>query len=61
MNNIMAGPPTHKDPEVQLAAGLALRCRRLQEQFPSLPTWAMSWKQAQSGHRLWPHQLLDGS
>jgi hypothetical protein len=51
----------HKDPEARLAADLALRCHRLQERFPGTPTWAMSWKQAQSGHWLWPHQLLDGS
>jgi hypothetical protein len=52
---------TLKDPEARLAAELALWCRRLQEQFPGAPALAMSRKQAQSGHRLWPHQLLDGS
>jgi hypothetical protein len=50
-----------KDPKAQLTAELVLRCRRLQEQFPGMPTLAMSRKQAQSGCRLWPHQLLDGS
>jgi hypothetical protein len=52
---------TLEDPKVQLAAELALRCRRLQEQFLGAPALAMSWKQAQSGCRLRPHQLLDGS
>jgi hypothetical protein len=52
---------TLKDSEAQLAAELALWCRRLQEQFPGVPTLAMSRKQAQSGHWLWPQQLLDGS
>jgi hypothetical protein len=50
-----------KDPKARLAAELALRCRRLHEQFPGLPVLAMSRKQAQSGRWLWPHQLLDGS
>ncbi len=50
-----------KDPEARLAAELVLRCRRLQEQFSGTPALAMSRKRAQSGCRLWPHQLLDGS
>ncbi len=52
---------THEDPEVRLAVELALRCRRLPEQFPGAPALVMSRKQAQTGRRLWPHQLLDGS
>jgi hypothetical protein len=51
----------HKDPEGWLVAELALRCCRLRERFPGAPTLAMSRKQAWSGCRLWPHQLLDGS
>ncbi len=50
-----------KDPEARLAAELVLRYRTLHEQFPGTPTLVQSRKQAQSGHRLWPHQLLDGS
>ncbi len=50
-----------KDPEVRLAAELVLRYRTLHEQFPGTPTLAQSQKQAQSGRRLQPHQLLDGS
>ncbi len=52
---------TLKDPKAQLPAELALRCRRLQERFPGAPALVMSRKQAQSGSRLRPHQLLDGS
>jgi hypothetical protein len=52
---------TLKDPEERLAAELALWCGRLQERFPGAPALAMSRKQAQSGCRLQPHQLLDGS
>ncbi len=52
---------THKDPKAQLAVELALRCHRLQEQFPGTPTWAMSQKGAQFGCWLRPHQLLNGS
>jgi hypothetical protein len=52
---------TLKDPKARLAAVLALRCHRLQERFPGTPALVMSRKQAQSGCRLWPHQLLDGS
>jgi hypothetical protein len=50
-----------KDPEVQPAAELVLWYRRLHEQFPGTPMLVMSWKQAQSGCWLQPHQLLDGS
>jgi hypothetical protein len=50
-----------KDPEARLVAELVLRCRRLQEQYSGTPALAMSRKQTQSGCRLWPHQLLDGS
>ena len=50
-----------KDPEARLAAELVLRYRMLHERFPGAPTLAQSRKQAQSGHRLRPHQLLDGS
>ncbi len=49
---------THKDPKVRLVTESALRCRRLQERFPGVPALAMSRKQAQSSHWLWPHQLL---
>jgi hypothetical protein len=52
---------TLKDPKARLVAELALRCRRLQEQFPGTPALAMSRKQAQSGCRLWPHQLLQAN
>jgi hypothetical protein len=52
---------TLKDPKARLAAELALPCHRLQEQFPCVPASAMSQKQAQSGRRLRPRQLLDGS
>ncbi len=52
---------TLNDPKVQLAAELALWCRKLQEQFPGVPALAMNRKRAQSGRRLWPHRLLDGS
>ncbi len=50
-----------KDPEARLAAELVLRYRTLHERFPGAPTLAQSQKQAQSGRRLRPHQLLDGS
>ncbi len=50
-----------KDPEAQLAAELVLRYHTLHERFPGAPTLAQSQKQAQSGCRLRPHQLLDGS
>ncbi len=50
-----------KDPEARLAAELVLRYRTLHERFPGAPTLAQSRKQAQSGRRLWPHQLLNGS
>jgi hypothetical protein len=50
-----------KDPETRLAAELGLRYHTLHEQFPGASTLVMSRKQAQSGRRLWPHQLLDGS
>jgi hypothetical protein len=50
-----------KDPEALLTAELVLRYRTLHKQFPDAPTLAQSQKQAQSGRRLWPHQLLDGS
>ncbi len=51
----------HKDRKAQLTLELAPPCRRLQEQFPGAPTWAMSRKWAQSGCWHWPHQLLGGS
>jgi hypothetical protein len=50
-----------KDPKARLAAELVLWCHKLQEQFPGAPALAMSRKRAQSGRRLQPHQLLDGS
>ncbi len=50
-----------KDPEARLAAELVLRYHTLHKRFPGAPTLAQSWKQAQSGLWLWPHQLLDGS
>ncbi len=50
-----------KDPEARLTAELVLRYRTLHEQFSGAPTLAQSRKQAQSGRRLWPHQLLNGS
>ncbi len=50
-----------KDPEARLAAELVLRYHTLHERFPGAPTLAQSRKQAQSGRRLRPHQLLDGS
>ncbi len=50
-----------KDPEARLAAELVLRYHALHEQFPGAPTLAQSRNQAQSGRRLRPHQLLDGS
>ncbi len=50
-----------KDPEARLAAELVLRYHTLHEQFPDAPTLAQSRKRAQSGRRLWPHQLLDGN
>ncbi len=46
---------------MQLAADLGRWVCLLQEQFPGEPAGAMSRKQAQSGHPLWPRQLLDGS
>ncbi len=52
---------TLKDNKERLAAELPLRCHRLQEQFPGVPALAMSRKRTQSGHWLWPHQLLNGS
>ncbi len=52
---------TLKDPEALLAVELALRWHWLHEQFPGTPALAISRKQAQSGRRLWPYQLIDGS
>jgi hypothetical protein len=51
----------HKDPEFWLAVELGPRGHRLQEQFSGVPAWAQSQKQARSGCRLRPHQLLHGS
>ncbi len=50
-----------KDPEARLAAELVLRYRTLHERFSGAPTLVQRRKQAQSGRRLWPHQLLDGT
>ncbi len=50
-----------KDPEARLAAEMVLWYHTLHERFPGTPTLAQSRKQAQSGRRLRPHQLLDGS
>jgi hypothetical protein len=50
-----------KDPEARLVAELVLWYRTLHKQFPGTPTLAQSRKRAQSGCRLRPHQLLNGS
>ncbi len=50
----------HKDTKVLLTAESGLQGCTLQEQYPGAPAQAQSQKQAQSGHWLRPHQLLNG-